>query len=78
MLISVIDVKGTGLNILRLRKKKGLSVREVQTRLGIATPQAVYKWQRGETLPSMENLIGLAYLLGVGLEDLLAVKVYEK
>ena len=78
MLISVVDMKGTGLNIKRLRERNGIPVRELQGMLGIATPQAVYKWQRGETLPSVENLAALAYILGVDIEDILVVKVYEK
>jgi transcriptional regulator with XRE-family HTH domain len=41
--------------------------------LGIATPQAIYKWQRGETLPSVENLAALACVLSVSIDEILAV-----
>ncbi len=74
MLISVVDLKLTGQNILSLRTQRGFSVRELQEILGIATPQAIYKWQRGETLPSIENLAALACVLGVSIEDILAVE----
>ena len=55
-----------------------ISVRELQVMLGFATPQAIYKWQRGETLPTVENLAALAYILGVAVEDILVVKCYRE
>ena len=73
MLIPVVDLKLTGQNILSLRTQRGFSVRDLQEMLGIATPQAIYKWQRGETLPSIENLAALACILGVSIEEILAV-----
>jgi transcriptional regulator with XRE-family HTH domain len=78
MLVPVVDLKLTGQNIAVLRKKAGISVRELQDMLGFATPQAIYKWQRGETLPTVENLAALAYILGVAVEDILAVKCYQR
>ncbi len=73
MLVPVVDLKLTGQNITALRKQRGISVRELQRMLGIATPQAIYKWQRGETLPSVENLAALACVLSVSIDEILAV-----
>ena len=42
--------------------------------MGFATPQAIYKWQRGETLPTVENLAALAHILEVDMEDILVAK----
>ena len=78
MLVPVVDLKLTGQNITVLRKRSGISVRELQAMLGFATPQAIYKWQRGETLPTVENLAALAFILGVAVEDILAVKCYQR
>ena len=78
MLIPVVDLKLTGQNIAVLRQRSGISVRELQTMLGFATPQAIYKWQRGETLPTVENLVALAFILGVDIEDILVVKCYQR
>ena len=78
MLVPVVDMKLTGQNITVLRKRSGISVRELQTMLGFATPQAIYQWQRGETLPTVENLAALAFILGVAVEDILAVKCCQK
>lgn len=74
MLVPVVDLKLTGQNIAVLREQSGISVRELQAMLGFATPQAIYKWQRGETLPTVENLAALAFILGVAVEDILVVK----
>ena len=68
-----IDMVNTGLNINRLRKANNLSVKEVQYVLGFNTPQALYKWERGLCLPTLDNLIILAELFNVSLEDILAV-----
>lgn len=73
MLVPVVDMKKTGRNIAFLRTQRGISVRDLQDMLGIATPQAIYKWQRGETLPNIENLAALVCALGVSMEDILVV-----
>lgn len=70
----VIDLPATGRNIERCRKAAGLTVRDVQTYFGFEYPQAVYKWQHGESLPSVDNLLALSRLLAVRMEELL---VYE-
>ena len=74
MLIPSIDMKLTGQKISALRITRGLSVRELQELLGLATPQAIYKWQRGETLPSLESLAALACILGVRIDEILFVE----
>ena len=78
MLIPVVDLKLTGQNIAVLRQRSGISVRELQAMLGFATPQAIYKWQRGETLPTVDNLAALAYVLGVAVDDILVVKCFQE
>ena len=74
MLVPVVDMKLTGRNIADLRTARGISVRQLQDMLGCATPQAIYKWQRGETLPAIENLAALACILGVPMDAILAVE----
>ena len=67
----VINLPATGLNIVRLRVRAGLTVRELQDVFGVGTPQAIYKWQRGDTLPTVDNLAVLAALFGVKIDDIL-------
>ena len=69
--LPVIDMVRTGQNIARLRKQAGLSVRDLQDVFGFATPQAIYKWQQGVTLPTIDNLVVLAAVLQVRLDDIL-------
>lgn len=66
-----IDVQATGRNIRRLRLAAGYSVRQIQECCGLSSPQAVYKWQWGEALPSLDNMALLAWLLDVKMEDIL-------
>ena len=66
-----IDLVATGKNIVRLREKSGLSVRELQDIFGFATPQAIYKWQHGAALPTIDNLIVLSAIFKVSMEGLL-------
>lgn len=67
----VIDLTATGENITRLRREKGLTVREVQSYFGFEEPQAIYKWQRGQSLPSVDNLYALSNLLEVPMNEIL-------
>ena len=69
--LPVIDMARTGQNIGRLRKQAGLSVRDLQDIFGFATPQAIYKWQQGVALPTIDNLVVLAAVLQVRMDDIL-------
>jgi len=43
-IMPIIDMTKTGQNIVTLRKKAGLSVKDLQDAFGFGTPQAIYKW----------------------------------
>ena len=68
-----IDMPSTGRNIVRLRKAAGLSVRDIQDIFGFSTPQAIYKWQYGTAIPTLDNLVVLAALLDVSVDQILVV-----
>lgn len=74
MLVPVVDMKLTGQNIVMLRMKRGFSVSDLQRELGFTSPQSIYKWQRGETLPTIENLAALACILAVPMDEIIAVE----
>lgn len=67
----VIDPIATGKNIVRLRQERGLSVRDLQAYFGFEEPQAIYKWQWGKTMPSLDNLYALATLLEVPMDTII-------
>ncbi len=73
MTIPTIDLTKTGANITRLRKAAGLSVHDLQMVFGFNSPQAIYKWQSGLALPTVDNLIVLAAVLRVRLDDILII-----
>ena len=67
----VIDLIATGNNIRRLRTERGMSVRDLQHYFGFEQPQAIYKWQKGACLPSVDNLYALGTLLEVPMDQIL-------
>ncbi len=66
-----IDMKVAGSNIRAFRKERGITIREVAEYMGFREPTAVYKWQRGECLPTVDNLFALSKLLGTSMEAIL-------
>ena len=59
--------------LVKLRKKAGLSQEELADKLGLSR-QAVSKWERAEASPDTDNLICLAKLYGVSLDELLSTE----
>ena len=76
--IPAIDMAKTGQNIVILRKRAGLSVRDLQDVFGFATPQAIYKWQQGLALPTIDNLVVLAALLDVSIDDIIVTDIQNQ
>ena len=77
MTIPAIDMVATGRNIMKLRKAAGLSVREIQNIFGFTTPQAIYKWQHGTAMPTIDNLVVLAAVLDVTIDEILVEAAYR-
>ena len=69
-----IDVAATGMRIKALRDEAGLTTRGIAERFGFNAPTAVHKWIAGLSLPTVDNLVILADILGVGIGDILVVK----
>lgn len=72
--IPTIDTVMTGKNIIRLRDSRGFSVKDLQVAFGFTTPQAIYKWQNGTALPTVDNLVILAEMFDVKVDDILVVR----
>ena len=68
-----IDPVATGANIVRLRKERGLSVRDLQSYFGFEEPQAIYKWIHGTSMPTIDNLVILAAIFDVTMDDIVVV-----
>ena len=54
-----IDMIATGANIRAL------------TVFGFNTPQAIFKWMRGDAMPSIDNIVILAHILGVPIDEII-------
>lgn len=67
----VLDAKATGARIKELRKQKHLKVEDVSRFMGFESEQAVYKWQRGDSLPTVDNLYALSRLFETTVDDIL-------
>ncbi|MDE7184450.1 MAG: helix-turn-helix domain-containing protein [Lachnospiraceae bacterium] len=68
---STIDLIMTGQVVKREIKKQGYTIREIQKKLGLSCPQPIYRWIRGRTLPSVDNLYMLSRILGLTVDDLI-------
>ena len=73
MTVPTIDMTATGNNIVRLRKRAGLTVKNIQDILGLNNPQAIYAWQRGQAMPTIDNLVILAAVLNVKIDDIIVM-----
>ena len=72
--IPTVDLVATGKNIEKLREEAGLSVKELQNIFGFGTPQAIYKWQHGTALPTVDNLVLLSAIFKVSIDEILVVE----
>ncbi|MCQ2591147.1 MAG: helix-turn-helix domain-containing protein [Treponema sp.] len=73
----VIDVQATGNQIKFFRKKSGFSVRDIQDIFGFEYPQAVYAWEQGKNVPTIDNLLVLSQLFGVTMDEMVVTRIVE-
>ena len=67
----ILDTSATGARIRELRKKNKLTVEQVRDFLGLESTQAIYKWQRGESMPTIDNLYALSTLFETSVDGIL-------
>ena len=73
--VPYINTVATGENINRMRMEAGFTVKDMQEVFGFTTPQAIYKWIHGTSLPTIDNLVILAAILGVTMDDIVVVDI---
>ena len=71
ILFPTIDLAATGANIMRIRKMRGFSVKDLQQFFGFEEPQAIYKWQKGKCLPTVDNLYALSIILQTPMNEII-------
>ena len=69
-----IDMEKTGMRIEEICREQGVTIKELQALFGFAAPNAIYRWLRGEALPTVDHLVILAHGLHVSVDDILVLK----
>ena len=69
----IIDIEGTGVHIRDLIRESGHTVTEVSEYLGTST-SLVYRYLRGEVLPSIDRIVALSVYLEVSIDEIIAVE----
>lgn len=73
MSVPSIDMVATGMNINRLRRQAGITVQDIREVMGFSTPQAIYKWLRGDALPTLDNFVILSAILGTPIDAIIVL-----
>ena len=71
--VPYINTVATGENINRMRMEAGFTVKDMQAVFGFSTPQSIYKWIHGTAMPTIDNLVILAAVLGVTMDEIIVV-----
>lgn len=68
--LPIINLYNTGQNIKRIMRMKGMTVKDIQEYLELASPQSIYHWFAGRNLPTVDNLYALSELFCVPMDAL--------
>ncbi|SEP77722.1 Helix-turn-helix [Lachnospiraceae bacterium NE2001] len=68
-----VNMQATGANIKNMMKTRNIKVKDVQAVCGFGTPQAIFKWMRGDTMPTIDNMIIIADMFGCTMDDIVVV-----
>ena len=77
MTYPMINTAATGQNINRMRIEAAMTVRDMQQVFGFTTPQAIYKWIHGTAMPTIDNMVILAAMFDVTVDEIIAVDTVE-
>lgn len=70
-----VDMVATGERIRSLREAAGMRISDIQDACGGISANAVCKWQRGDAMPSIDNLVILAAIFNVRLDDIVVINI---
>ena len=68
-----LNMVATGANIKNMMKARNIKVKDVQAVCGFGTPQAIFKWMRGDCMPTIDNMIISADMFGCTMDDIVVV-----
>ena len=73
----VLDLAATGTKIKTVMKDKGITARELQIIMDFPYVQTIYNWFAGKNMPTIDNLVVLAKILAVPMDDLVITSLVE-
>ena len=68
---TILDMAMTGQTIKRIMQAKGYTVKDIQNYLQLSTPQAIYHWFEGKSMPTIDNLYALSGLFYIPVDAML-------
>lgn len=71
----MLDLEATGAKIKTLMKQRGITPRQLQILLDFPYVQTVYNWYAGKNMPTIDNLVVLAQVLGVTMDDIVVTRM---
>ena len=72
--MTTVDSIQTGKNIKTIIRQKGMKIVDIQSAFGFNTPQAIYKWFRGDSIPTIDNIVMMTEIFGCRMDEIVAVK----
>ncbi|MBS7294256.1 MAG: helix-turn-helix transcriptional regulator [Treponema sp.] len=73
----VLDLEATGTKIKTIMKQKGVTPRRLQLIMDFPYVQTIYNWFAGKNMPTLDNLVVLAQVLGVTMDDIVVTKMID-
>lgn len=73
----VLDLEATGTKIKTIMKQKGVTPRRLQLIMNFPYVQTIYNWFAGKNMPTLDNLVVLAQVLGVTMDDIVVTKMID-
>ena len=70
-----IDMVATGANIKAMVKQNNMKITDVQDIFGFNTPQAIFKWFRGDAMPTIDNMVILATVFNTTIDNIIVTTV---
>ena len=71
----VLDLEATGAKIKTLMKQRGITPRQLQILLDFSYVQTIYNWFAAKNMPTLDNLVVLAQVLGVTMDDIVVTRM---
>ena len=73
----VLDLEATGAKIKTIMKQRGVTPRRLQLIMDFPYVQTIYNWFAGKNMPTLDNLVVLAQILDVTIDEIIVTKMIE-